>query len=34
MFEKLYHHIGNLVESNMTKRQTASIYLQKLCGIG
>ncbi|MEE8058171.1 MAG: Fic family protein [Pseudomonadales bacterium] len=34
IFEQPYCRIGNLVEANIAKRQTASEYLKKLVGIG
>lgn len=34
IFEQPYCRIGNLVERDIAKRQTASIYLQQLCEIG
>ena len=34
IFEQPYCRIGNLVEANIAKRQTASEYLKKLAGIG
>ena len=34
IFEQPYCRIGNLVDRNIAKRQTASIYLKQLCEIG
>jgi len=34
LFEQPYCRIGNLVEKNIAKRQTASVYLKQLCKIG
>lgn len=34
IFEQPYCRIGNLVEADIAKRQTASEYLKKLVGIG
>jgi Fic family protein len=34
IFEQPYCRIGNLVERDIAKRQTASTYLKKLCDIG
>lgn len=34
LFEQPYCRINNLVESNIAKRQTASVYLKQLCEIG
>jgi Fic family protein len=34
IFEQPYCRIGNLVEANIAKRQTASVYLKQLCEIG
>ena len=34
IFEQPYCRIGNLVERNIAKRQTASVYLKQLCEIG
>ena len=34
IFEQPYCRIGNLVENNISKRQTASVYLKQLCEIG
>jgi Fic family protein len=34
IFEQPYCRIGNLVESNIAKRQTASAYLKQLCDVG
>ena len=34
IFEQPYCRIGNLVENNIAKRQTASVYLKQLCDIG
>lgn len=34
LFEQPYCRIGNLVENNIAKRQTASVYLKQLCDIG
>lgn len=34
IFEQPYCRIGNLVESGIAKRQTASVYLKQLCEIG
>ena len=34
IFEQPYCRIGNLVEADIAKRQTASVYLKKLAGIG
>lgn len=34
IFQQPYCRIGNLVERGIAKRQTASVYLQQLCGIG
>jgi Fic family protein len=34
IFEQPYCRIYNLVESNIAKRQTGSVYLKKLCDIG
>jgi Fic family protein len=34
IFEQPYCRIGNLVENNIAKRQTASAYLKQLCDIG
>lgn len=34
LFEQPYCRIANLVDNGIAKRQTASVYLQKLCDIG
>ncbi len=34
IFEQPYSRIGNLVENDIAKRQTASVYLKQLCDIG
>ena len=34
IFEQPYSRISNLVERNIAKRQTASVYLKQLCEIG
>ncbi len=34
IFEQPYCRIANLVEKNIAKRQTASVYLKQLCDIG
>lgn len=34
IFEQPYCRINNLVESNIAKRQTASVYLKQLCDVG
>lgn len=34
LFEQPYCRISNLVDKDIAKRQTASVYLQKLCDIG
>ena len=34
LFRQPYCRIGNLVEANIAKRQTASTYLKQLCDIG
>lgn len=34
LFEQPYCRIGNLVDKNIAKRQTASVYLKQLCEIG
>ncbi|MCP5017557.1 MAG: Fic family protein [Ketobacter sp.] len=34
IFEQPYCRISNLVENNIAKRQTASVYLKQLCDIG
>ncbi|HZW59971.1 MAG TPA: Fic family protein [Woeseiaceae bacterium] len=34
LFRQPYCRIGNLVESGIAKRQTASVYLKQLCDIG
>lgn len=34
LFKQPYCRIGNLVEANIAKRQTASAYLKQLCDIG
>ena len=34
IFEQPYCRINNLVESDIAKRQTASVYLKQLCDIG
>ena len=34
IFEQPYCRIGNLVDNNIAKRQTASVYLKQLCDIG
>lgn len=34
IFEQPYCRINNIVESNIAKRQTASVYLKQLCDIG
>jgi len=34
IFEQPYCRIGNLVENDIAKRQTASVYLKQLCKIG
>ena len=34
IFEQPYCRISNLVERNIAKRQTASVYLKQLCNIG
>ena len=34
IFEQPYCRIGNLTERNIAKRQTASVYLKQLCGVG
>jgi len=34
IFEQPYCRISNLVEKNIAKRQTASVYLKQLCDIG
>jgi Fic family protein len=34
LFKQPYCRIGNLVDSNIAKRQTASTYLKQLCDIG
>lgn len=34
IFEQPYCRIANLVENNIAKRQTASVYLKQLCDIG
>jgi Fic family protein len=34
IFEQPYCRIANLVDSNIAKRQTASVYLKQLCDIG
>lgn len=34
LFQQPYCRIGNLVESGIAKRQTASVYLKQLCDLG
>jgi Fic family protein len=34
IFEQPYCRIGNLVDNNIAKRQTASVYLKQLCDVG
>ena len=34
IFEQPYCRISNLVENNIAKRQTASVYLKQLCNLG
>lgn len=34
LFEQPYCRIGNLVDNDIAKRQTASVYLKQLCDIG
>jgi Fic family protein len=34
VFEQPYSRIGNVVDAGIAKRQTASVYLKELCGIG
>lgn len=34
VFEQPYGRIGNVVDAGIAKRQTASVYLKKLCDIG
>ena len=34
LFKQPYCRIGNLVDANIAKRQTASVYLKQLCQIG
>jgi Fic family protein len=34
LFQQPYCRIGNLVDSGIAKRQTASVYLKQLCEIG
>jgi cell filamentation protein, protein adenylyltransferase len=34
LFKQPYCRIGNLVDANVAKRQTASVYLKQLCDIG
>lgn len=34
LFKQPYCRIGNLVDANIAKRQTASVYLKQLCDIG
>ena len=34
LFKQPYCRIGNLVEADVAKRQTASVYLKQLCDIG
>ena len=34
IFEQPYCRIGNLVDNNIPKRQTASVYLKQLCDVG
>lgn len=34
IFEQPYCRISNLVENNISKRQTASVYLKQLCDLG
>ena len=34
LFKQPYCRIGNLVEANVAKRQTASVYLKQLCDLG
>ncbi|MCK5324916.1 MAG: Fic family protein, partial [Woeseiaceae bacterium] len=34
LFKQPYCRIGNIVDSNIAKRQTASTYLKQLCDLG
>jgi hypothetical protein len=34
LFKQPYCRIGNLVDSDIAKRQTASVYLKQLCDLG
>ncbi len=34
LFRQPYCRIGNLVDADIAKRQTASVYLKQLCDIG
>ena len=34
LFKQPYCRIGNLVDADIAKRQTASVYLKQLCDIG
>lgn len=34
LFKQPYCRIGNLVDANVAKRQTASVYLKQLCDVG